>query len=84
MARHQGNHHGYTDAIRNALDRIELKQSKEVISQQVANIQDIAKKGIMDGNIIRSKDMYNTKIFGKDVSQIGRQRVFACWSKILG
>lgn len=84
MARHQGNHHGYTDAIRNALDRIDLKQSKEVISQQVANIQDIAKKGIMDGNIIRSKDMYNTKIFGKDVSQIGRQRVFNCWSKILG
>ncbi|WP_243733351.1 AHH domain-containing protein [Proteus sp. G2669] len=44
MARHQGNHHGYTDAIRNALDRIDLKPSKEVISQQVANIQDIAKK----------------------------------------
>ncbi|WP_415668749.1 AHH domain-containing protein, partial [Xenorhabdus nematophila] len=84
MARHQGNHHGYTDAVRNALDRIDLKQSKEAISKQVANIQDIAKKGMMDGNIIRSKDMYNTKIFGKDVNQIGRQRVFERWSKILG
>ncbi|CDH07160.1 putative Rhs family protein [Xenorhabdus bovienii str. oregonense] len=84
MARHQGNHHGYTDAVRNALDKIDLKQSKEAISKQVASIQDIAKKGMMDGNIIRSKDMYNTKIFGKDVNQIGRQRVFNLWSKILG
>ncbi|CDL81102.1 RHS family protein [Xenorhabdus miraniensis] len=84
MTRHQGNHNGYTDAMRNALDRIDLKQSKEAISKQVANIQDIAKKGMMDGNIIRSKDMYNTKIFGKDVNQIGRKRVFERWSKILG
>ncbi|WP_244175769.1 AHH domain-containing protein, partial [Xenorhabdus vietnamensis] len=52
MTRHQGNHNGYTDAMRNALDRIDLKQSKEAISKQVANIQDIAKKGMMDGNII--------------------------------
>ncbi|WP_338016517.1 MULTISPECIES: AHH domain-containing protein [Photorhabdus] len=27
MARHQGNHHGYTDAIRNALDKINPNQS---------------------------------------------------------
>lgn len=39
---------------------------------------------MMDGNIIRSKDMYNKKIFGKDVNQIGKQRVFDRWSKILG
>ncbi|QXF34484.1 hypothetical protein CE143_15980 [Photorhabdus luminescens] len=44
MARHQGNHHGYTDAIRNALDKINLNQLTDAISKQVANIQNIAKK----------------------------------------
>ncbi|MCW7550979.1 AHH domain-containing protein [Photorhabdus sp. APURE] len=44
MARHQGNHHGYTDAIRNALDKINLNQSINTISKQVTHIQNIAKK----------------------------------------
>ncbi|TNH41497.1 AHH domain-containing protein, partial [Photorhabdus luminescens] len=34
MARHQGNHHRYTDAIRNALDKINLNQSTDAISKQ--------------------------------------------------
>ncbi|ASY79808.1 hypothetical protein BJK05_07280 [Pectobacterium polaris] len=38
MARHQGNHHGYTDAIRGALDRIDLNQSVSSISKQVTQI----------------------------------------------
>ncbi|KMW72336.1 hypothetical protein TI10_15345 [Photorhabdus luminescens subsp. luminescens] len=67
--------------MRNALDKIDLKQSKEAISKQVANIQNIAKKGMADG---RSKDMHNTKIFVKDINQIGRKRVFYRWSEILG
>ncbi|WP_387493096.1 AHH domain-containing protein [Photorhabdus sp. RM96S] len=44
MARHQGNHHGYANTIRNALDKINLNQSTDAISKQVANIQNIAKK----------------------------------------
>ncbi|WP_391528354.1 AHH domain-containing protein [Photorhabdus akhurstii] len=47
MARHQGNHHGYTDAIINALDKINLNQSTDAISKQVANIQNMAKKGMV-------------------------------------
>ncbi|PQQ37827.1 hypothetical protein C6H65_21665 [Photorhabdus luminescens] len=39
MARHQGNHHGYADAIRNALDKINLHQSINTISKQVTHIQ---------------------------------------------
>ncbi|WP_391528359.1 AHH domain-containing protein [Photorhabdus akhurstii] len=39
MARHQGNHHGYTDAIRNALDKINLNQSFNTISKQVTHLQ---------------------------------------------
>ncbi|RAX06400.1 hypothetical protein CKY02_22785 [Photorhabdus bodei] len=68
MARHQGNHHGYTDAIRNALDKMNLNQSTDTISKQVANIQNIAKKGMENGNIIKSKDRYNTNIQRKDVN----------------
>ncbi|WP_181150285.1 AHH domain-containing protein [Photorhabdus hindustanensis] len=68
MARHQGNHHGYTDARRNALDKINLNQSTDTISKQVANIQNIAKKGMENGNIIKSKDRYNTNIQRKDVN----------------
>nr|WP_201447535.1 hypothetical protein [Photorhabdus akhurstii] len=67
MARHQGNH-GYTDARRNALDKINLNQSTDTISKQVANIQNIAKKDMENGNIIKSKDRYNTNIQRKDVN----------------
>ncbi|MCC8376104.1 hypothetical protein J8V17_19535 [Photorhabdus bodei] len=67
MARHQGNH-GYTDAIKNTLDKINLNQSTDAISKQVANIQNITKKDMGNGNIIRSKEMYNTNIQGKDVN----------------
>ncbi|MEI7252153.1 AHH domain-containing protein, partial [Pectobacterium versatile] len=83
MARHQGNHHGYTDAIRGALDRIDLNQSVSSISKQVTQIQNAAKKGMMDGMPIRSKDMWNADIFGKDIGQVGRQRVFELWQNIL-
>ncbi len=68
MARHQGNHHGYANTIRNALDKINLNQSTDAISKQIANIQNITKKDMGNGNIIRSKDRYNTNIQGKDVN----------------
>ncbi|MDB6375303.1 hypothetical protein [Photorhabdus bodei] len=68
MARHQGNHHGHANTIRNALDKINLNQSTDAISKQVANIQNITKKDMGNGNIIRSKEMYNTNIQGKDVN----------------
>lgn len=68
MTKYQGNHHGYTDAIRNALDKINLNQSTDAISKQVANIKNIAKKDMENGNIIKSKDMYNTNIQRKDVN----------------
>ncbi|MEK9495108.1 AHH domain-containing protein [Photorhabdus sp. P32] len=68
MPRHQGNHHGYTDAISNALDTINLNQSIDAISKQVAHIQNIAKKDMENGNIIKPKDRYNTNIQGKNVN----------------
>ncbi|MCW7764644.1 hypothetical protein [Photorhabdus luminescens] len=67
MAKYQGNHHGYTDAIRNAL-KINLNQSIDTISKQVTHIQNIAKKDMENSNIIISKDMYNTNIQEKDVN----------------
>lgn len=35
----------------------------------------------MDDKSIRSKDMWNTYIFGKDIGQVGRPRVFELWKK---
>lgn len=83
MARHQGNHHGYTNAIKNALDKIDLRQSKDAISKQVSEIQNAATKGMMNGVPIRSKDMWNADILGKDIGKVGRQRVFDLWTDIL-
>ncbi|MFQ2229762.1 AHH domain-containing protein [Aeromonas hydrophila] len=84
MARHQGNHHGYTDAMRNALNKIDLSQPTSAILKQINKIQCTAKQGLMNGSPIRSKDMWNADIFGKDVGQVGRQRVLDLWDKILG
>ncbi|MFD0707158.1 HNH endonuclease [Photorhabdus akhurstii] len=49
MARRQGNHNGYSRAIKNALDKIDLNQSVNEISKQVTDIQNLAKKGMMNG-----------------------------------
>ncbi|QXF34502.1 hypothetical protein CE143_16090 [Photorhabdus luminescens] len=68
MARHQGNHNGYFRAIKDVLGKIDLNQSVNEISKQVADIQSLAKKGMMNGTPIRAKD--NSK--GK--SKIGNQR----------
>ncbi|TNH41523.1 AHH domain-containing protein [Photorhabdus luminescens] len=68
MARHQGNHHGYTDAISNALDTINLNQSINTISKQVTHIKNIAKKDMENSNIIKPKNRYNTNIQEKDVN----------------
>ena len=84
MSRHQGNHHGYTDAVRDALDRVDLNQSVDEVSRQVTIIQNKASRGMMSGVPIRSKDMYNADIFGRDITQIGRQRVYSLWTDILG
>ncbi|MCW7551009.1 hypothetical protein OO184_24600 [Photorhabdus sp. APURE] len=68
IAKHQGNHHGYTGAIRNALDKINLNQSTDAISKQVTHIKNIAKKDMENSNIIKPQNMYNTHIQGKDVN----------------
>ncbi|WP_380184779.1 RHS repeat-associated core domain-containing protein [Kalamiella sp. sgz302252] len=83
MSRHQGNHHGYTDAIRDALDGINLDQSKQGIARDIANLQNKARTGMLNGFPLRSKDMYNSDIFGKDLGQIGREKVYNLWSDIL-
>ncbi|WP_206778742.1 hypothetical protein, partial [Erwinia billingiae] len=75
-------HHGYTDAVKDALDKIDLSHSVNDISKQVSTIQATASRGMMDGVPIRSKDMYNADIFGRDVGQVGRQRVYNLWSDI--
>ncbi|MCW7764622.1 AHH domain-containing protein [Photorhabdus luminescens] len=68
MAKHQGNHHGYTDAISNALDKINLNQSTDAISKQVTHIKNIAKKDMENSNIIKPQNRYNTNIQGEDVN----------------
>ncbi|MGJ0639003.1 AHH domain-containing protein [Xenorhabdus bovienii] len=78
MARHQGNHNGYSKAVENALDKIDLKQSKDAIAKQVADIQDMAKKGMMNGTPIRAKDIWKGK------SKVGNERALKMWNKILG
>ncbi|QXF34504.1 hypothetical protein CE143_16100 [Photorhabdus luminescens] len=78
MARHQGNHNGYSRAIKNALDKIDLNQSVNEISKQVADIQNLAKKGMMNGTPIRAKDI------SKGKTKIGNQRALEMWNKILG
>ncbi len=78
MAMHQGNHNGYSRAIKNALDKIDLNQSVNEISKQVADIQNLAKKGMMNGTPIRAKDI------SKGKAQIGNQRALEMWNKILG
>ncbi|WP_234005226.1 RHS repeat-associated core domain-containing protein, partial [Cronobacter malonaticus] len=83
MSRHQGNHHGYTDAISDALNRIDLNQSKKAIAQQVNDIQNTARKAMENGTPIRSKDMYNRDIFGPDTEKLGRERVYNLWTDIL-
>ncbi|MET2901614.1 AHH domain-containing protein [Vibrio rotiferianus] len=83
MARHQGNHHGYTAAIKNALDKIDTSQSKEALLEEVSNLQKTAQKNMSAGMPIRGNDMWNKKIFGKDKYSIGNKRVFELWSKIL-
>ncbi|RAX07016.1 AHH domain-containing protein [Photorhabdus bodei] len=78
MARCQGNHNGYSRAIKNALDKIDLNQSVNEISKQVANIQNLAKKGMMNETPIRAK---NTS---KGKTKIGSQRALEMWNKTLG
>ncbi len=54
--------------MKNTLDKINLHQSINTISKQVTHIQIIAKKDMANGNIIKSKDRYNTNIQGEDVN----------------
>lgn len=76
MARHQGNHHGYTDAIKNALDKIDLNQSKDAILNQVKEIQGISRKGLENGYPIRPLDM------DKAGGALGNGKVNAVWTNI--
>lgn len=55
MSRHQGNHHGYTDAIRDALDGIDLNQSKQGVSRDIVNLQNKARTGMLNGLSIKIK-----------------------------
>ncbi|WP_036770929.1 hypothetical protein [Photorhabdus australis] len=56
------------------------RQNKSVneISKQVADIQNLAKKGMMNGTPIRAKDI------SKGRAKIGNQRTLEMWNKILG
>lgn len=51
---------------------------------QVSAIQETARRGMQNVVPIRSKEMYNSDIFGRDIEQVGRQRVYSLWSGILG
>ncbi|MFD0708816.1 hypothetical protein C6H64_14560 [Photorhabdus luminescens] len=78
MARHQGNHNGYFRAIKDVPGKIDLNQSVNKISKQVADIQNLAKKGMMNGTSISTKDSSKRK------AKIGNQRALEMWNKILG
>lgn len=82
MARHQGNHFGYTDAIEDALNKIDLSQSDDAILKGVNKAQEIAKKNMQNGTPIRAKDMWNENIFGKDTQGVGNERVYNLWTGI--
>jgi hypothetical protein len=76
MARHLGSHSGYTEAVENALNKINLNQSNLDIMRQVAKIQDVARKGLMNGNPVRALDMH------PNGGSLGNRRVHDLWSKI--
>ena len=74
MSRHQGNHDGYTKAIKNALDKIDLNG---YITKQVSQIQEMARKGLSNGMPIRALDLHPAG----DI--LGNNRAYQLWSKIL-
>ncbi|MDE1492606.1 AHH domain-containing protein [Xenorhabdus bovienii] len=76
MARHRGNHFGYSDAVEKALNKIDLKQPVDAIAKQVADIQIKAKKAMMNGLPIRAKDIVNGD------SKLGNKRAFELWDKV--
>ncbi|WP_136485613.1 AHH domain-containing protein [Vibrio sp. H11] len=78
MARHQGNHNGYTKAIKNALDKIDCNRSVEDIKRQVANIQSVAKQEMQNGLPIRSKDL------SRNGGEEGNQVALKLWNNVLG
>ncbi|MFM2483472.1 AHH domain-containing protein [Celerinatantimonas sp. YJH-8] len=78
LARHQGNHDGYTKAIKNALDKIDLNQSAKRIGRQVADIQNIAKENMKSGLPIRAKDL------SRNGGAEGNEIALKVWSKVLG
>ncbi|MGX2951564.1 AHH domain-containing protein [Ursidibacter sp. B-7004-1] len=74
MSRHQGNHDGYTKAIKDALDKINLNGD---IAKQVSQIQDIARKGLSNGMPIRPLDLHPSG------GILGNNRAHQLWSKLL-
>lgn len=76
MARHQGNHDGYTQVIRDALNKIDLDQSGDVITKQIEDIQKIARNGLENGYPIRPLDM------DKMGGAAGNSKVYSIWTKI--
>ncbi|ATY92720.1 hypothetical protein EXT73_19460 [Pectobacterium atrosepticum] len=78
MARHQGNHSGYTESIRSALGKIDLNQSASSISKQVSDIQNIARGGLRNGIPIRPLDM------DKAGGALGNSKVNALWNNVFG
>ena len=76
MARHQGNHDGYTQVIKDALDKIDINQSTDVITKQIEEIQKIARNGLENGYPVRPLDM--DSIGGA----AGNSKVYSIWTKI--
>ena len=65
MTRHQGSHAGYNNAMKKALDKLDINKATNELLKDVQALQSRAKKGLESGLPIRSKDMYsrlNTKL----------------------
>lgn len=76
MARHQGNHYGYTKAVENALDKINVNQPIDALKSQVSDLQNIARSGMQNGTPIRASDL------ARDNSVLGNQRALKMWNEI--
>lgn len=75
MSRHQGSHNGYTDAVKAALDRIDLSQATDVIARQIAEVQNLARRNLQNGLPIRGKDMARE-------SAVGNIKVNDLWTRV--
>lgn len=81
MARHQGSHKEYNDAVRSALDRIDLSRGQQHVATEIARMQNFLRQQQYNGLPIRSADM--SVRFTPGGTATGTERVRSLWDKTL-